>query len=293
ILDRGYSGQLAMGEPLHRHCSLRVGGAAGLFAVPESTGDLRVLMESLGRDAIPWILIGGGTNVVFSNGGYSGCVVRLGEEFSRVRREEETLVTAGAAAALPRLVTFAGREGLAGLECLAGIPGSVGGAVRMNAGTREGEIGDVVEQVQIFDGREPQWIPGQEMGFSYRRTILPEDRVILAVRLRLRAETGEAVRSRVAQQMERRRTSQPTGVASAGCWFRNPEGDSAGRLIDAAGMKGVRCGGAQVSPVHANFLVNTGGATAADFLALAGKVKETVHERFGISLEEEVRIIHG
>jgi UDP-N-acetylmuramate dehydrogenase len=178
------------------------------------------------------------------------------------------------------------------MECLAGIPGTVGGAVYMNAGTREGEISDVIREVRVFDGEDIHWLPEEKLGFSYRSSNLPETHVILEVRLGLALSTEEEVRCRIQVLKEKRKETQPSGLPSAGCWFKNPTGDSAGRLIDEAGMKGIRIGNAQVSEVHANFLVNLGGATTADFLTLAEKVRGTVHKRFGVMLQEEVRVIH-
>jgi UDP-N-acetylmuramate dehydrogenase len=179
------------------------------------------------------------------------------------------------------------------MECLAGIPGTVGGAISMNAGTREGEISDVIHEIRVFDGENIYWLPSEKLGFSYRSSNLPETCVILEARFGLAPSDEKEVRSRIRALKEKRKETQPSGLPSAGCWFRNPEGDSAGRLIDEAGMKGEKCGGAQVSEVHANFLVNLGGATTSDFLTLAERVKATVHKRFGIMLEEEVRIIDG
>ena len=163
----------------------------------------------------------------------------------------------------------------------------------MNVGTASGEIADTLLSADLLKGSGESRVGREEMGFSYRSSLLREGDIILGARFHLRASTPGIVRERIQEQIRRRKKSQPLRVPSAGCWFRNPEGDSAGRLIDEAGMKGVRCGGAQVSRVHANFLVNTGGATARDFLALADRVRKVVLERFGIILEEEVRVVHG
>ena len=293
IRERGFEGELKEGEPLHRHLSLRVGGPTALFAVADSVKDIVILLDCLEEEGVPWVVMGGGTNLVFSNGGYRGCVVRLGGEFTRLQREGDQTLAAGAAVSLAAVVNSSAEKGLSGMECLTGIPGTVGGAVFMNAGTTSGEIADVIDEVLLLTGRESRWVPGSELGFSYRSSDIPEGDIILAVRFRLTPSTREKVRSRMKALSLRRKETQPAGIPSAGCWFRNPEGDSAGRLIDEAGMKGERCGGAQVSEVHANFLVNVGGATASDFLTLARKVKETVHRQSGVMLQEEVRVIDG
>jgi len=291
IRKRGFLGDLLEAEPLNRHLHLKTGGLAALLAIPESTEDVIELLEFLKLEGVPWVLLGGGTNVVFTNGGYQGCVVRLGRRFARMKVEDDSVLLTGAAATLTSAVEASAADGLAGMECLAGIPGTVGGAVFMNAGTREGEISDVIREVRVFDGEGIHWLPAEKLGFSYRSTKLPENHVILEARFGLAPSDEEEVRSRIRVLKQKRKETQPAGLPSAGCWFRNPEGDSAGRLIDEAGMKGERCGGAQVSEVHANFLVNLGGASTSDFLTLAERVKTTVHERFGIMLQEEVRII--
>ena len=292
IRKRGFLGDLRESEPLSRHLYLKTGGLAALFAIPESTEDIIELLEFLKLEGVPWVLLGGGTNVVFANGGYPGCVVRLGRRFARMKVEDGSVLLTGAAATLTGAIEASAAYGLAGMECLAGIPGTVGGAVFMNAGTREGEISDVIREVRVFDGEDIHWLPAEKLGFSYRSSNLPETHIILEARLGLALSTEEEVRSRIQVLKEKRKETQPSGLPSAGCWFRNPEGDSAGRLIDEAGMKGIRVGNAQVSEVHANFLVNLGGATTADFLTLAEKVRGTVHKRFGVMLQEEVKVIH-
>jgi UDP-N-acetylmuramate dehydrogenase len=293
IMEKGFAGELKEAEPLHRHVSLRVGGLAALFAVPGGVEDIVILLGCLKEEGVPWVLLGGGTNMVFANGGYGGCVVQLGSEFARIEREGDSMLLADAAASLSAVVTSSADSGLSGIECLTGIPGTVGGAVFMNAGTRSGEIADVIHEVRLFNGKDARWVPGGELDFSYRSSAIPHGEIILSVRLQLAASSRREVRLRMKAEAERRKGTQPTGVPSSGCWFRNPEGNSAGRLIEEAGMKGERCGDAQVSQVHANFFVNAGGATASDFLALAEKVKSEVHRQFGVMLQEEVRIIDG
>jgi len=293
ILERGYEGEIREGEPLSRHVSLGTGGQAALFAVARSVKDLRLLVGCLKERRVPWIILGSGNNVVFANGGFNGCVLRLGAGFARILDEGEGTLNAGAAAPLPGLVNRSAEDGLSGLECLAGIPGTVGGAVFMNAGTSSGEIAAAILEVQIFDGENTQWVPSAEMGFSYRSSGVAQGQIILGARLKLSPSSRGEVRSRIRAQNDHRAGTQPSGYPSAGCWFRNPEGESAGRLIDNAGMKGEKCGAAQVSEVHANFLINLGGATTADFLALAEKVRQAVYQRYGIDLEEEVRIVNG
>lgn len=290
---RGFKGALKQGEPLSGHCSLKVGGPARLLAVAEDQEDLETVVAFLEGKSIAWMVLGEGTNTLFVNGGFAGCVVKLGGGFSRISVEGNADILAGASAPLQALVARTGDEGLAGLECLAGIPGTVGGAVRMNAGTGSGEIASALTEARVYSGGTVQWRPKGEMGFAYRRSGIGAGEIVLAARFRLTPSAPDAVRAAIGEQLSRKRKTQPLGVPSAGCWFRNPEGDSAGRLIDRAGLKGARIGGACVSEIHANFFVNTGGATAEDFLTLAGKVRESVRSRFSVRLEEEVQVIHG
>jgi UDP-N-acetylmuramate dehydrogenase len=293
LLEQDYKGELRENEPLSKHCSLKVGGPAALFTEASDIADLKIVTQALQKQKLPWILLGGGTNILFANGGYPGCVIRLGRDFAGVRLEDDTVIKAGSLTPLPALVEQTGNEGLTGLECVAGIPGSVGGAVVMNAGTRTGEVSGVLEEAQIFKSGRTSWVKKKDLGFTYRQSGIREESIVLAARFRLTRSTPALVHSKIREQILGRKKTQPLGASSAGCWFRNPKGDSAGRLIDEAGLKGTSRGGAMVSEIHANFFMNTGGATAEDFLSLAGQVRESVLERFGIRLEEEVRIVHG
>jgi len=293
LLGKGFRGRLLEDEPLDRHSSLKVGGPAAVFAVPEDEKDLEILTGALEKENWPWMVVGGGTNILFANGGYAGCVISMDKGFSELRLEEGGILFAGASLPLPSLVAHTGEEGLGGLECLSGIPGTVGGAVRMNAGTRSGDISGTLVEARIFSGQAARRVEKRELGFRYRGSGIREGEIVLGASFRLKRSSPEAVQSKIREQALGRKKSQPTGEPSAGCWFRNPEGDSAGRLIDEAGMKGASLGGAQVSRVHANFLVNTGGAKARDFLALAEEVRQSVLEKFGVRLEEEVRVVHG
>jgi len=290
LADRGFSGKVAEHEPMARHCSLKVGGPAGLFAVPRDTGELNLLVDVLESAGVSWCVLGRGTNVLFANGGFAGCVIRLGEGFEDIDVDDQSILEAGAASTTSAVLAKCVRTGLSGLEFIAGIPGTIGGAVRMNAGTGKEDIaGVIVELMVLADGRA-LWIGRDEMEFFYRDLTLRTGTIILGARFRMDEDTPEVIRTRVNEQRKIRGRTQPMGESSAGCWFRNPEGDSAGRLIDRAGLKGMMVGGAMVSQVHANFLINTGGAKARDFLRLASDVREAVNEAFGVILEEEVHV---
>jgi len=292
LRDLGFAGGLLEGEPLSRHCSLGVGGAAALYAVAGDERDLQILCRSLDRSGAPWMVAGAGTNLLFPDGGYPGCVVRLGGEFDRCEFAGAGVLEAGAGFATPGLVARASGEGLTGVEFAAGIPGTVGGALRMNAGTREGDMGRAVAEIQYLHQGRLLWRGRGDLAFAYRSLVLPREAVITRARFALAPDDPRTVRERVEMSRAGRKKTQPK-EASAGCWFRNPPGDSAGRLIEAAGLKGLRVGGAEVSRVHANFLVRRGPATAEDFLSLARKVREGVADRFGVLLAEEVHVVHA
>jgi len=295
LRSQGFVGGLREGESLADHCSIAVGGAAALFAEPEGIEDLRLLLAVLRKSGVTSYILGGGTNVMFNNGGYPGCVFKLGEKFGHIVPEGDTTIRSGAAVSTSKLLSHCRENGLGSLEFLAGIPGTLGGAVSMNAGVPGDDMAGVVRRIDILSGSREGEIIAREidgLDFKYRELAgLEADDVIIDVQLVLTRSDSNTVMENMNSRLKKRRKTQPLGIPSAGCWFKNPEGDSAGRLIDAAGLKGKRSGGAAVSNVHANFLVNTGNASAKDFQVLADSVKETVKKRFGVVLEEEVHVI--
>ncbi len=297
VLDRlrsnDFGGLLAEREHMSRHCSLKAGGQAAVLAIPGDADDLLTLLGTLKDSDVPWLIIGGGTNVIFTEDEYRGCVIRLGEGFSSMVIREDGQGEIGAACSTAKVLAAAVDKGFSGLEFAAGIPGTVGGAVRMNAGTHDGDFSGICTEVQIAQGDQVFWTARETLDFSYRRFELSPGAVITGIRVALTREDPRIVADRVDRVQSRRKKTQPLGLPSAGCWFLNPEGDSAGRLIDAAGMKGERIGGAEVSDVHANFLVNRGGAKSEDFVALADRIKTAVYDRFGVKLQEEVQLVGG
>jgi len=250
----------------------------------ESPEQLATLVSGLERV----LALGGGTNTIFSDQPTSRPVLKLGKNFHRFDREGD-LIHAGAAAALASLLSFSREEGLSGLEDLAGIPGTVGGAIRMNAGTGGWGIMDSVSAVELVDASGVRTLDRAQIAYTYRHTDLSAAAVVTGVWLKLKGEPPQVIARKIAANLERRK-SQPKG-ASCGCIFKNPSGESAGKLIDQAGLKGRRIGGAVISEAHANFIINDAGATSADILALMALMRETVKTKFGIVLEEEVRII--
>ncbi|MBQ2062330.1 MAG: UDP-N-acetylmuramate dehydrogenase [Oscillospiraceae bacterium] len=280
-------------EPLSRHCSFRIGGPARRMAFPVTSGQL-VMLDRIGRACLAEpLVLGNGTNILFPDEGLDRLVVST-RELCRMERTGETEIRAEAGLSLARLAVFAQQNELTGLEFAHGIPGSVGGAVCMNAGAYGGEMKDVLVGAQIWFPEEGvRFLTVEEMDLGYRHSILTEhpDAVVLYAVLHLEKGDGAAIRQRMDELMARRKASQPLEFPSAGSTFKRPVGYFAGALIEQAGLKGASVGGAQVSPKHAGFVINTGDATCADVKALIAHIRKTVLEKDGVLLEPEVRII--
>lgn len=282
-------------ESLARHTSMRVGGPADVLVTPQSAEELARVLALARAAGVRVTLLGGGSNVLVGDGGIRGVVVKLGRGFSAVEWSDGPdgpRVRAGAAVQLGRLARAAVARGLAGLEYAEGIPGTVGGALFMNAGAYGGDLAGVVSAVE---GLAPEGgvvtLAGEALRFRYRRAELPAGFVVTAVGFALAADDPGAVRARMAEARRRRLAGQPQGHPSAGSIFKNPDGDFAGRLIEGAGLKGARAGRARISERHANFIVNEGGARAADVKALMDVAQREVWQRSGVWLEPEVQLV--
>ncbi|KXB63557.1 UDP-N-acetylmuramate dehydrogenase [Olsenella sp. DNF00959] len=291
-LSGAVDAEVLRGERLSRRTTLRVGGPASLFVTAHDYAALRRTIEVLDRERVEWVVLGRGSNVLASDEGFDGCVVKLGREFSRVSVGEGGLVSAGAGAPLSSLVSQTLKEGLSGLECCVGIPGSVGGAVSMDAGSRHEWIGSrVSDVVTLRPGVGLRRYEGSEVEWGYRWCSLPAGEVILEASLRLDPSTREEVSAEMERRLASRRSMQPMGQPSCGSVFKNPGTRSAGALIDSCGLKGYAVGGAHVSDLHANFIVNAGGATATDVARVMAHLRECVVQRHGIELEPEVKCL--
>jgi UDP-N-acetylmuramate dehydrogenase len=294
LLARVLRGDVTADEPMAPRTSVRVGGPAQVFARPVDVDDLTVLMRAAAGEGAPLTPLGGGANTIVGDLGIRGVVVRLPSEFAK---EEVTAVSGGAdvvlgaGAPIARIIQIARAQKLVGAEFLVGIPGTIGGAVSMNAGTKAGEAQSIIEEVEVATRQEVRWISRREIPFSYRSGGLPNDAVVTRVRLRLRQGDFAASAAAMEADMAYRRRSQPLTQPNSGSVFRNPPGDYAGRLIESAGLKGRRIGNAQISEVHANFIVNLGGAKAADVVALIDAARVEVRSRFGVALELEVKLV--
>lgn len=280
-------------ERLARHTSYRIGGKADLFLVCHSYHALRRTIDVLGEEGVPWVIIGKGSNLLVSDDGYRGAVVTLGREFTRmVVADDGVTLTVGAGVILARLVNEALTRGLTGLEFAVGIPGTVGGAVSMNAGTRTDWMGAVVTDVlTLKPGGGLRHYAHDDVTWSYRSCSLPRDEIVLEVTVKLAPGDKSKIRSRMEQSLDRRRKTQPLGGACCGSVFKNPPDMSVGKMVEDCGLKGFSVGGAEVSPIHGNFIVNTGTARAADVAAVIQRVHEEVRKTYGVELQPEVKFL--
>jgi UDP-N-acetylmuramate dehydrogenase len=281
--------------PLSRYTSFRVGGVADVFAEPETLEELQTVASFLRQESIPCFLLGGGTNILISDKGVRGVVIKLGAGFNYTWWEENgtaARVCVGAARPLGRFVREAVNKGYSGVEFAEGIPGSAGGGLLMNAGAFGGELSRVVEVIVgvLPDGTVTR-VPGVSAGFAYRRTALPPGLIVAEIEFRLQREGQEVLVAAMSEAQRRRQKTQPHGYPNAGSIFKNPPGAYAGRLIEAAGLKGCHKGQAQISEQHANFIINLGGATASEIKQLMEHVQQVVWEKNRIWLEPEVRLV--
>jgi len=279
-------------EPLRRYTTFRIGGTADAFVTARNDEDLVRLHRFIKKRRTPMFVIGWGSNLLIRDGGIRGIVLHLSGDFGSVRFPEPGVVEAGAAVRLPQLVLKCAKKGLAGTEPLVGVPGTVGGALVMNAGTRDGEIGDLVECVYVFDPErlERVRLTRSRIRFRYRSSSLKR-RLVLGCRLSLKGADPSAIIDRVKGYQQVRLRTQPVHSFNVGSVFKNPPGHFVAKLIEEAGLKGFALGGARVSPKHANFIENSSRAKASDVLALVEKIQSTVLERTGIELELEMKVV--
>ncbi len=288
----GESAQLdrAMSE----HTTFRIGGRAEAVCFVHELRELQQLFAYLNKENIPYMVVGRGSNLLVRDGGFKGVVIIMAGALATIEQHErnDQILVAGGGLALSDLVKYTGQKGLGGLEFLSGIPGTVGGAVTMNAGAFGKDMGSVVQEIELVNRQgELTSRNRSDLTFSYRKSSIQEGIVLVRASLQCARETPEIVSQRVAEYLKRRKATQPLAYPSAGSVFRNPPNDYAGRLIEEAGLKGKKIGGAMISHQHANFIVNTGGARAEDVLALMEMAKEKVRAETGIELEPEIRVV--
>lgn len=278
-------------EPLRRHVTFRIGGPADVLVIPRTLDEARAAVGFLYAERIPFIVLGAGSNVLISDLGIRGVVVKIGKGLDQVSYNGETVV-AQAGAGLPHLARDAANRGLSGLEFSAGIPASVGGAVVMNAGAHGHSMQEVVRSARVITPEGERVLELEALGYQYRTSVLQErPGVVVEATLKLMKSQPDVVRERTDSWLRHRGETQPIGPPSSGCVFRNPQADHAGRLIDLAGAKGLQVGGARVSEIHANYILNGGDAKAADVIDLIHKVSAKVLEKFGVRLEPEIKFL--
>jgi UDP-N-acetylmuramate dehydrogenase len=292
ILRTGCGKRLRGAFPLASLTTFRIGGPAALYLEAEDDGDLSVAAEAVGAARIPWVVIGKGSNILVSDRGFPGLVLRLGRGFRWAARDGGRL-DAGGSMPLPALAGVALTHSLSGLEFGVAIPASLGGAVRMNAGAHRGSMDQVLERIELYSiadaGRSS--VDADQAGFRYRESALPAGSVVVGATMALRPADPPDIRREMEEARAWRKATQPLAEPNCGSVFKNPVGDHAARLVEAAGAKGLAVGGATVSAKHANFIVARPGATATEVHQLIRLVQDRVEERFGVALEPEVQFI--
>ncbi len=286
-------GKVLVNEPLANHTTMKIGGPADLLVEPSSIENLEKTMKVIKEHHLPWRAMGRGSNLLVSDKGIEGVVIKLGKGLDHLEINE-TELKVGAGFSLVSLSVQISKKGLAGLEFASGIPGSVGGAVYMNAGAHGSDMSEILKKVYVlFDDGTFAWLSKEEMEFSYRTSILQKKRpgIVLESVFQLKLGNREEIVAKMQNNKNYRKETQPYNLPCAGSIFRNPLPHYAGQLVQEAGLKGYTIGGAQISPMHGNFIVNTGNGKAEDVLALIQHVKECVYEQFGVKIETEVEII--
>jgi len=289
-LARRCRGELLVNEPLSRHTTWRVGGPAAALFRPANHVDLVQALRLFTAAALPWLVLGGGSNLLVRDGGFPGVVIDL-RHFNSIRVGGDGVVEAEAGVRLNALIKQLVASGLAGLEELAGIPGTVGGAVVMNAGAGHQEFGGVVEEVEVLAAATYSWRQAEACGFAYRHADVAPGEIVTAVRLRLASADPELLAAVYAERLEHRRQAHAVGGPSAGSVFKNPPGMRAWELVQRSGWRGRGIGGALVAERHANFIVTRDGASAADIEELIAAIRRDVQQVTGVTLEPEIRIV--
>lgn len=280
-------------ELMSRHTTFKVGGPARYYLIPENTGEVRAAIDFADERELPYMVVGRGSNLLFSDREYHGVIIEIGEHFSDMSIHLNNTVVVKSGMTLTNMASRLARMGLAGFEFAGGIPGTVGGAIVMNAGAYDGEIKDTLVEVTVMNEKgELVKLDADELELSYRHSILQEKNwIVLSGTFTFGSGSQDEIRTQIQEYNKRRREKQPLEYASAGSTFKRPEGYFAGKLIEDAGLKGYHIGGARVSDKHAGFVINTGDATASEIHSLIEHVKRKVLEKSGVMLEPEVKMI--
>ncbi|MGG4490614.1 UDP-N-acetylmuramate dehydrogenase [Metabacillus idriensis] len=292
-LQEAEVGKVVQNEPLAKHTTIKIGGPAEIFVEPKSIENLKKTMEIVTEGGVPWRAIGRGSNLLVGDAGINGVVIKLGKGLDHLEVDGDT-ITAGGGYSLIKLTTVISKQGLSGLQFAGGIPGSVGGAVYMNAGAHGSDMSKILVKAHIlFEDGTMEWLTAEELEFSYRTSLLQKKRPGICLEAVLKLEKGnrEEIVAELQKNKDYRRETQPWDHPNCGSVFRNPLPHYAGQLIQESGLKGYQIGGAKISDLHGNFIVNTGNATAKDVLDLIDFVKKTIYEKHAVKMETEVEIV--
>ena len=285
------SENVCQNEPMSKHTTFRIGGNADFFVTPNTTESLEAVINYVKSNNIPYYVIGNGSNLLVKDSGFRGVIIQLYKKFANIT-VYDNVITAQAGALLSTVAKTALNNSLTGMECLSGIPGTIGGAVCMNAGAYGGEMKDIVVETKVIHNGKIETISNKASDFGYRKSkIMSENMIVVETILSLEKGNKEDIQSKMSELLTQRNSKQPVELPSAGSTFKRPEGYFAAKLIDDSGLRGYSVGKAQVSPKHCGFVVNNGGATANDVLTLMHNVSNIVEDKFGVKLEPEVRII--
>lgn len=292
ILTGSTKAKVLLNEPLSRHTTFKIGGPADILVIPSSQDDLINAVKIIRGERVPLFLMGNGSNLLVSDDGVRGAVIQIAGGMNNITFDKET-VKAEAGTYMNKLIIACAEQGLSGLELFIGIPAAVGGAVAMNMGSWGGNISRFIDNITVLtpDGKKKK-VAKFDCGFDYRGSrIAKEGNIILEAELKLSKEDPLKIKARQDQVLSMKALGQPIGSPSAGCVFKNPYPEVAGKLVDDAGLKGEKAGGAQISEVHGNYIINTGGATASDVISLISRIKGIVREKSGIELETEIKMV--
>lgn len=292
-LQKANVGKVVHNEPLAKHTTIKIGGPAEIFVEPNSIEDLKKTMAIVTKSGAAWRAIGRGSNLLVGDAGIKGVVIKLGKGLDHLEVDGD-IITAGGGYSLIKLTTVISKQGLSGLQFAGGIPGSVGGAVYMNAGAHGSDMSKILIKAHIlFEDGTLEWLSAEELGFSYRTSLLQKKRPGICLEAVLKLEKGnrEEIIAELQKNKDYRRETQPWDHPNCGSVFRNPLPHYAGQLVQETGLKGYQIGGAKISDLHGNFIVNTGNATAKDVLDLIDYVKKTIYEKHSVKMETEVEIV--
>lgn len=278
-------------EPMKKHTSFKIGGAAKYLFMPQTSDEIRAVIDYAKNKNEKYVIIGNGSNVLFPDEGYDGIVIKICSSMNNINLDGD-VISAQAGALLSRIAVFAGDNSLGGMEFAAGIPGTLGGAVVMNAGAYGGEMKDIIESVDVLEGNGTvnKYLP-EDMDFGYRHSAIDGDKIVLGASIRLEKKPKRDIVLKMEELKNARLSKQPLEYPSAGSTFKRPEGFFAGKLIEDAGLKGYRVGGAMVSEKHSGFVINYDNASCADVIKIIEDIRKQVYDKFGVMLEPEVKII--